>query len=51
MITNQTGLEVIKLQYILRFKIKQPIIALCFESENEINFYNIEARCFDHAWI
>ena len=50
------GLEVIKPEYSLRFKIKhndwllatrfrkQPIIALYFESENEIKFYNLKAR-------
>ena len=40
------GLEVIKLEYSLRLKIKrkQPIIALYFESENELKFYNLEAR-------
>ena len=49
------GLEVIKLEYILRLKIKrndwllaarvrkQPIIALYFESENDLKFYNLEA--------
>ena len=24
---------------------KQPVIALCFESENELKFYNLEAWC------
>ena len=50
------GLEVIKLEYSLRLKIKrndwlladtcpqQPIIELYFESENELKFYNLEAR-------
>ena len=37
------GLEVIKLEYKLRLKIK-PIIALYFESENELKLYNLEAR-------
>ena len=49
---NYTGLKVIKLEYILRLKIKsngwrvrkQPIIALYYESENELKFYNLEAR-------
>ena len=27
---------------------KQPIIALYFESENELKFYNIEARAVIH---
>ena len=60
-----SGLEVIKLEFILRLKIKhndwllaesamigclgtrvhkQPIIALYFESENELKIYNLEAR-------
>ena len=58
------GLEVIKLEYSLRLKIKrndwllassqslrfilsvrkQPIIAFFFESENELKFYNLDAR-------
>ena len=47
-IADQTmlpGFEVIKLKYSLRLKIKrkQPIIALYFESENELKFYNLEA--------
>ena len=40
------GLEVIKLEYSLRLQTgvcKQPIIALYFESENELKFYNLEA--------
>ena len=51
--TPRTGLEVIKLEYSLTLKIKrndwllrvrkQPIIALYFESENELKFYNLEA--------
>ena len=53
---KKTGLEVIKLESILRLKIKrndwllttrvrkQPIIALYFESENGLQFYNLEAR-------
>ena len=45
-----TGLEVIKLEYSLKLKIKcidwllvrkQPIIALYFEFENEVKFYNL----------
>ena len=28
---------------------KQPIIALYFESENELKFYNLEARILIHA--
>ena len=50
----RSGLEVIKLEYILRRKMKrndwllavrkQPIIALYFASENELKFYNLEAR-------
>ena len=47
------SLEVIKLEYGLKLKIKrndwpladkQPIIALYFEFENELKFYNLEAR-------
>ena len=51
------GLEVIKLEYSLRLKIKrnhwlladtrvrkQPIIALYFESENKLKLYNLEVR-------
>ena len=47
------GLEVIKLENSLELKIKgnhwllagkQPIIALYFEFENELKFYNLEAR-------
>ena len=37
------GLEVIKLELILRLKIKQPIIAFYFESETVLKFYNLEA--------
>ena len=49
---EKAGPEVIKLEFILRLKIKrydwllankQPIIALYFEFENELNFYNLEA--------
>ena len=52
----EPGLEVIKLEFILRLKIKrndgclrtrvrkQPIIALYFESELVLKFYNLEAR-------
>ena len=54
------GLEVIKLEYNLKLKIKcndwlladtcpkQPIIALYFEFENELKFYYLEARCSAH---
>ena len=54
------GLEVIKLEYSLRLKVKcndwlladtcrkQPII-LYFESENELKFYNLEARFSDRG--
>ena len=50
------GLEVINLEFILRLKIKhidwllrthvrkQPIIALYFESQTVLKFYNLEAR-------
>ena len=53
-IVSFPGLEVIKLEFILRLKIKpmigclrtrvrkQPIIALYFESEVELKFYNLE---------
>ena len=37
------GLEVIKLEFILKLKIKQPIIALYFEFETVLKFYNLEA--------
>ena len=43
----ETGFEVIKLEYSLGLKIKrndwQPIIALYFESENELKFYSFKA--------
>ena len=54
----QPGLEVMKLEFILKLKIKpnygclrtgvckQPIIALYFEFENELKFYNLKARSF-----
>ena len=56
-ITDKSGLEVIKLEYRLRLKIKPndwlladtcpvhkpPIIAFYFQSENDV-FYNLEAR-------
>ena len=35
------GLEIIKLEFIL---LKQPIIALYFEFETVLKFYNLEAR-------
>ena len=38
------GLEVIKLEYSLKIKTKQPIIALYFEFENELKFHNLETR-------
>ena len=51
------GREFVKLEFILRLKIKRndslladmcvrkhPIIVLYFESENELKFYNLEAR-------
>ena len=54
---SRSGLEVIKLEYSLRITIKrndwlladtcvhkQPIIAVYFESENELKFYNLVAR-------
>ena len=56
------GLEVIKLEYRPRLKIKrndwllackQPIIALYFESENELKFNNLEAcpcHCSNEAY-
>ena len=54
-VEESPALEVIKLEYRLRLKIncndlvflqtrKQPFIALYFESENELKFYNLEAR-------
>ena len=54
--TRRSGLEVLKLEFILRLKIKhtdwllatcvrkQPIIALYFKSKNVLKFYNLEAR-------
>ena len=44
-----SGLEVIKLEFILRLKIKHSDwlladIALFFESETVLQFYNLEAR-------
>ena len=51
-----SGLEVIKLEFIFKLKIRamigcwrtrvreQPIIAIYFESENELKFYNLEAK-------
>ena len=53
----KTGLEVVELRYSPRLKIKrndwllgdtckQPILALYFESQNELKIYNIEARYF-----
>ena len=33
------------MSFILRRVHKQPIIALYFESENELKFYNLEAWC------
>ena len=46
--SSRTGLEIIKLEYSLNFKIKpndwlQPIIELYFEFENELKFYNLES--------
>ena len=55
---NKEGLKVIKLEFILRLRIKrndwlladtcrvrkQPVIALYFEAETEIKFYNLEAK-------
>ena len=38
------GLEVIKLEYSRTHVRKQPIIALYFESENELRFCNLKAR-------
>ena len=41
-----TGLEVIKLEFILKLKItkrKRPIISLYFEFETVLKFYNLEA--------
>ena len=61
-----SGLEVIKLEYSVRLKIKamigcllrfifrvrkQPIIALYFESENEFKFYNLEAWDPNHLLL
>ena len=51
-VAHPLGLKVIKLELILRLKIKrndwlvrkQPIIALYFESDTVLKFYNLEAR-------
>ena len=56
LIVSSPGLEGIELEYSLGLKIKrndwlladacvrkQPTIALYFESENELKFYNLEA--------
>ena len=43
-LTADPGLDVIKLEYILRCVRKQSIIALYFESETVLKFYNLEAR-------
>ena len=42
---DRPGLEVIKLEFILKLKIKrnQPMIALYFEFETVLKFYNLEA--------
>ena len=53
------GLEVIKLELILRLKIKrndwllaeQPLIALYFDFETVLKFYNIEARVYPHLKV
>ena len=46
------GLEVIKLEFMIRLKItrvrKQPIIVLYFESETVLKFYNLEARSWSN---
>ena len=56
--TAEPGLEVIKLEFILKLKIKrndwllsdtcpqQPIVMLYFEFETVLKFYNLEARTF-----
>ena len=40
------GLKVIKLEYSLRLKVRRNdwLLGLYFESENELKFYNLEAR-------
>ena len=55
----RSGLEVIKLEYSLRLKIMRngwllvdtcsqvAIIALYFESENELKFYNLELKFYN----
>ena len=61
---QRPGLEVIKLEFILRLKIKsndwlladtcvckQPIIALYFESENVLKLYNLETSSLAKAGI
>ena len=47
--TMNPGLEVIKLEYSLKLKIKRNDWLLAdtyFEFENELKFYNLEARSF-----
>ena len=57
---TRTGLEVIKLEFILIIKIKRndwplvhklPINALCFEFETELKFYNLGARKLLHMYM
>ena len=52
MLSCCVGLGVIKLEFILRLKIKRndwlPIIALYFESEAVLKFYNLEAWSVIH---
>ena len=55
-VVKKLGLKVIKLEFILRLKIKHnvwlladtcpqpPIIAVYFESETVLKFYNLETR-------
>ena len=46
------GLEVIKLQYSLRLKIKRKDWLFYFESENELKFDKLKARgCRFDSWL
>ena len=52
----RSGLQVIKLELILKLKIKrndwlQPIIALYYEPETVLTFYNLEARSDKNEYL
>ena len=45
---SRSGLEVIKLEYRLRLKMRNDwLVGLYFEAENEFKFNNLEARCYN----